>query len=199
MDDSAAGFRMTKILAILAASLLWPVWAARAQTWTGILVDLSCHESNPNDRCAANSFTTRFGVQTQDGRVYPLAPASASAVQQALQGQMGDVSVTVSGPMEAGAIKAESVARAGVAPAPPVAVPQPQPPPQPAATPKPAEPCMNFSVHMPDGKVYKLDVPLTARMRTEQRSRAKSRPPRITISGAIEGATIRVDDITISK
>lgn len=188
---------MTKILAILAASLLWPVWTARAQTWTGILIDLSCRERNPNSRCAANNFTTRFGVQTPDGRVYPLAPASASAVQQALQGQMGDVSVTVSGPMEGGAIKAESVARTGVAPALPVAVPQPQPP-QPAATPKPAEPCTNFSVRMPDGKVYKLEVPHSAHVRTERRH-TKSGPQRITISGAIEGTSIRVDSITISK
>jgi len=93
-----------------------------AETWTGKLIDASCHErsqQNPAESkqksdlesCEANASTTSFALQTSDGKVYKLDASGNAKASTALKGNPDNKTptATVSGSMDGQTVKVDSI------------------------------------------------------------------------------------------
>jgi hypothetical protein len=92
-----------------------------AETWTGKLIDATCHDrsqQNPGDKqksdlssCEATASTTSFAIQTSDGKVYKLDASGNAKAATAMKGNSDskNATATVSGTMEGQTVKVDSI------------------------------------------------------------------------------------------
>jgi hypothetical protein len=93
-----------------------------AESWTGKLIDATCHErsqQNPAESkqtgdlasCQASASTTSFAIQTSDGKVYKLDASGNAKATTALKGNPDNKnpSATVSGSMDGQTVKVDSI------------------------------------------------------------------------------------------
>jgi 3-deoxy-D-arabino-heptulosonate 7-phosphate (DAHP) synthase len=92
-----------------------------AESWTGKLIDSSCHDrsqQNPAEAkkgadasCDASASTTSFAIQTSDGKVYKLDASGNAKASTALRGNADNKNptATVSGTMEGQTVKVDSI------------------------------------------------------------------------------------------
>jgi hypothetical protein len=83
----------------------------QAQNWTGALVDATCKQSTPDQKCAVSSGTTAFGLVT-GGKLLKFDDAGNSMASKEMQktgAKSGDPSATVAGALDGDTIKVESI------------------------------------------------------------------------------------------
>jgi hypothetical protein len=93
-----------------------------AESWTGKLLDATCHErsqQNPAESkqksglesCDASASTTSFAIQTADGKVYKLDASGNAKASTALKGNPDNKTptATISGSMDGQMVKVESI------------------------------------------------------------------------------------------
>lgn len=113
-----------KTIAKLGLALGVFAMASYAETWTGKLIDYSCHQKsqqNPAEKqqpqkggvqaCEPTASTTSFGIQTSDGKVYQLDASGNAKASTALKGHADskNATATVSGTMEGQTVKVDTI------------------------------------------------------------------------------------------
>jgi hypothetical protein len=82
---------------------------ARAETWTGKLVDATCKASS-EARCPATSETHLFGIELPDSKVLILdARGNEKAAGAIKNAPKTDLSATVTGSLEGQTVKVETI------------------------------------------------------------------------------------------
>jgi hypothetical protein len=110
---------MRRFLSFLAISAMFSL-SAFAESWTGKLIDASCHAQKATDPCAPTAATTSFALNA-NGKVYNLDAAGNSKAAAALknradrsqpgsqQSQSKDVMAKVEGKEAGGTITVENI------------------------------------------------------------------------------------------
>lgn len=83
----------------------------QAQSWTGTLVDAACKQSTPDQKCAASTATTAFGLVT-GGKLLKFDDAGNSMASKEIEkagAKSGEPAATVAGALEGDTIKVESI------------------------------------------------------------------------------------------
>ncbi|GEM_PF-3427898 len=84
----------------------------QGQSWSGKLVDASCHERDPKASCPISATTTSYGIVTSDGSFYKLDSNGNSQVSKELEQKTtktGSMNATVTGSLQGDTINVQSV------------------------------------------------------------------------------------------
>jgi hypothetical protein len=110
---------MRRLLSFLAISAVFSM-SAFAESWTGKLIDASCHAQKATEACAPTAATTSFGLNVA-GKVYNFDAAGNSKAAAALKNradrsqpgaqksQSADVMAKVDGKEASGTITVENI------------------------------------------------------------------------------------------
>lgn len=100
--------KLSLVLCSLALALALP--GQEISTWSGTLADAACKQNTPTAACPVDAGTRAFGLETVDG----FAPFDGAGNRQAsaavaAAAAKGNPSASVSGTLDGGVLKVESV------------------------------------------------------------------------------------------